>query len=188
LAGGEGSRLGGVDKGLALLRDRPLIEWVIERLPARARARIVIVANRNLERYSRFAPTLSDAQPGFHGPLAGIVAALTGSEFTWLHTVPVDCPHPPSGILDLLRSAASSCDHSALVAHDGERRQPLFALYHRDLAASAVAALAAGQGVSEWQDSVDAVEVDASRVCGSWLNLNTPEDFTMLAQSWRDHD
>ena len=76
LAGGEGRRMGGADKGLQLLDGRPLVHWVLDRLRPQV-GRVVISANRNLDRYREFGcPVLSDTLAGFAGPLAGLQAAM----------------------------------------------------------------------------------------------------------------
>lgn len=177
LAGGAATRLGGIDKGLALLQGRPLIEWVIDALPAECRQRLLIVANRNVEQYLAWAPTISDAQSGFAGPLAGIAAALAYCTTPWLLTLPVDCPRPPAGFAERLLHEAGGGNHLPVVARDNCRRQPLFALYPRELATSAKQALDIGLGVTRWQESIGARVIDLSDLCGEWTNLNTAEDF-----------
>ena len=72
LAGGAGSRVGGADKGLLPLGGRPLVEHVLERLRPQC-DRLLIVANRNLDDYARYAPVLHDDNEGHAGPLAGLV-------------------------------------------------------------------------------------------------------------------
>ena len=69
----------------------------------------------------------------------------------------------------------------AVVAHDGSRRQPLFALYRSSLATSAAKAVAAGSGVLRWQNSLNLHEVDLSGLKDAWWNLNTAEDLVLLA-------
>ena len=51
LAGGQGRRMGGADKGLVEYRGRPLIEWVLEVLTPQV-DELVISANRNLDTYA----------------------------------------------------------------------------------------------------------------------------------------
>ena len=76
LAGGRGTRLGGVDKGLVELHGRPLVEYVLERLRPQTGA-ILINANRHHERYAAYGvPVIPDLEGGFAGPLAGIAAGL----------------------------------------------------------------------------------------------------------------
>ena len=73
LAGGRGSRMGGVDKALLMLDGRPLIAQVIDRMGC-ARA---ISANGDPARFASFGlPVLPDPLPDFPGPLAGILAGL----------------------------------------------------------------------------------------------------------------
>lgn len=181
LAGGAATRLGGRDKGLEPLLGRPLIAWSLDAVSAMAPAAALIVANRHLDDYATFADTIRDAVPGHSGPLAGIAAALAVCETPWLLTLPVDCPDPPHDLAARLLASVveSSCD--AVVAHDGERRQPLFALYRRELAEAASAAAAKGQGPWGWQDAIGARELDFADRRAQFRNLNLPEDFAAYA-------
>ena len=181
LAGGESLRLGGNDKGLMRLRGKPLIEWVIATLADDKGSRIVVVANRNLAQYACHADVISDLQPGHRGPLAGIAAALSVCSTAWLYTVPVDCPTPPRGLREFLWREATESGVEAVVAHDGERRQPLFGLYRPCLAQSAIRAVAAGLGVSRWQDAMVARECVFPATEARWNNLNTATDFERFA-------
>ena len=177
LAGGAASRLGGLDKGFHPLKNRLLIEWVVEAIKQSSTGPILIVANRNVSSYAQFAPTLTDVGPGHAGPLAGVCAVLAACRTPWLFTVPVDCVRPPPGLLQELLESANRHGVRAVVAHDGHRRQPLFALYSCELASNCAAGLAAGQGVSRWQDSIGIVEVGLANPQSDWVNLNSPEDF-----------
>lgn len=50
LAGGQGSRMGGQDKGLLMMQSKPLYQHVLQRL--RPQVDIVLIsANRNIDRY-----------------------------------------------------------------------------------------------------------------------------------------
>jgi molybdopterin-guanine dinucleotide biosynthesis protein A len=188
LAGGEAKRLGGIDKGMAVLVGRPLIEWVIEALPESARHNLLIVANRNADFYARYGTVIGDATPGYCGPLAGVAAALKASTLPWLLSVPVDCPQPPAELLDVLWQQASRTRSTAVVARDAQRRQPLFALYSSSLANSATQAVSRGLGVAAWQDSIDVVEADFTASTAGWSNLNTPKDFHEFAEHFDSHE
>ena len=174
LAGGAGKRLGGRDKGLESLAGRPLIAYVIERIRPQVDD-LFIVANRHAEEYAAFAPVIADDAPGFLGPLAGIASALARCESPWLLTTSVDVPQPPLDLAPRLIDAIRQRDIS--VAHDGERRQPLFALYSTRLAHAAKDALDRNLAVWCWQDEHDAVEVDFAGDENAFCNLNTPDDF-----------
>jgi molybdopterin-guanine dinucleotide biosynthesis protein A len=181
LAGGAASRLQGRDKGLEPLLGRPLVEWVIEAVATAHAAHTLIVANRNPGSYARFAPVVADPLAGFRGPLAGVAAALAAAATPWLMTVPVDCPRPPADLAAHLYAAAQEHSADAVVAHDGARRQPLFAIYRRDLASSAAAAAERGWGVQQWQTSIGARELDFADRRAQFRNLNTPEEFAAYA-------
>jgi molybdopterin-guanine dinucleotide biosynthesis protein A len=183
LAGGEGRRLGGRDKGLELLAGKPLVEQVIASLRPQAH-KLLICINRNNAQYAAFAVICTDGAATFRGPLAGIAAALAACDTGWVLTVPVDCPQPPADLAQRLHAAAIAAHARAAVAHDGERRQPLFALYRRELADAAAQALARDLPVWRWQNECEVVEADFSDVRHGFLNLNTTEDF----QRWTERD
>jgi molybdenum cofactor guanylyltransferase len=174
LAGGAGRRLGGRDKGLELLGGRPLIAYVIDRIRPQVEV-VTILANRHAEKYAAFAPVVADDSPGFLGPLAGIATALAHCKTSWLLTASVDVPEPPRDLAMRLMDAIG--DGDIAVVHDGERRQPLFALYSSQLADAANDALERDLAVWRWQDEQRAVDVDFSRDRDAFGNLNTLEDF-----------
>jgi len=66
------------------------------------------------------------------------------------------------------------------------RGEPLFALYRRELAAEAAAALTRDEPVWRWQQQIGAVEVDFSDAPEGFVNLNTPEDFRRWEANHRD--
>lgn len=177
LAGGRAERLGGLDKGLHALAGRPLIEAALAAIREQHRGAVIIVANRNIDRYRHHAPTVSDRVRGFAGPLAGIAAALDVCTTPWLATLPVDCPEPPSDLIARLIAGMVAQRACIAVAHDGQRRQPLFALYVRDLASTASLAAADADGVWQWQDRHGAVEVDFADRREGFHNLNSVVDF-----------
>ncbi|MGH8623018.1 MAG: NTP transferase domain-containing protein, partial [Burkholderiales bacterium] len=77
LAGGLGRRMGGVDKGLKLLRGQAMVAWVIERFAPQV-DEVLINANQNLERYAAFGHrVIPDEIAGYAGPLAGLHRGLS---------------------------------------------------------------------------------------------------------------
>jgi molybdopterin-guanine dinucleotide biosynthesis protein A len=176
LAGGEGRRVDGRDKGLLPLAGKPLIAHVTAALTAQA-GRVLVCANRNANEYAGFGTVIGDALAGFHGPLAGIAAALSACRTPWLLTVPVDGPDLPLDLFVRLYATVARTAATAAVAHDGARRQPLFALYRTQLAASATAALHGDLPVWRWQDEVGAAQADFSDVPQAFANLNTLDEF-----------
>ena len=142
LAGGRGSRMGGVDKGLQPFKDQPLALHALQRLQLQV-GPCMLNANRHLDTYQSFGvPVHADVLPGYAGPLAGFLTGLTYCSTPWLLTVPCDSPCFP---LDLAQRMAEVAAHTQAtivlaagpqVGRDGAisvRPQPVFALLHRNL-------------------------------------------------------
>jgi molybdopterin-guanine dinucleotide biosynthesis protein A len=149
LAGGRGTRMGGVDKGLQLFHNRPLAEHALTRLAAQV-GPAMINANRNLDVYRSFGvPVWPDELPDFAGPLAGMLAGLSHCETPYLVTVPCDSPNFPADLV--ARLAAGLADNQGEIATaytreiDGLRAQPVFALIKTSLHDSLSAFIASGQ-------------------------------------------
>jgi molybdopterin-guanine dinucleotide biosynthesis protein A len=107
LAGGEGRRHGGADKGLVEWRGRPLVAHVIDRCQPQTEA-VIITANRNLERYRTLGyPVVRDAwgDTQFPGPLAGLVTLLQHCRTPLLQLVACDMPLLPTDLIPRLRTA-----------------------------------------------------------------------------------
>ena len=95
LAGGQGARIGGVDKGWLLLDERPLIQRVIERLLPQV-DEIIISCNRNLAAYQALGfPVVQDQCADYRGPLAGIVSAAPLCTQNLIQLLPCRPPNIP---------------------------------------------------------------------------------------------
>lgn len=179
LAGGQGRRMGGVDKGLQPLRGRPMVEWVIERLAPQV-SRIVINANQNLDAYRRFGHTVvSDEvrEDGGAGPLAGLHAGLGHCVEPLLVSVPCDSPFLPLDLVSRLRSALETHDKQLAVARTGTQVHPVFALMRREVREHLGEFLAdGGRKIDAWYDSLDVVEVDFEDEAKAFSNINTREE------------
>jgi molybdopterin-guanine dinucleotide biosynthesis protein A len=153
LAGGRGSRMGGVDKGLQVLEGKPLVQHAIERLAPQV-GPLLINANRHLETYAGFGlPVVADVEAdvaGFPGPLAGMLAALAHCTTPWLVSVPCDTPRFPLDLVARLAAAAEAADVEVVMplTHDeagAAQPQPVFCLLRRELHAPLAAFLASGR-------------------------------------------
>jgi molybdenum cofactor guanylyltransferase len=149
LAGGRGSRMGGVDKGLQLHRGRPLAALALERLRPQV-AKIMVNANRNLETYRTMSvPVWPDEVPDYPGPLAGMLAGLTHCDTPLLATVPCDTPNFPHDLVARLASGLEGADADIAVAYTraGEELfpQPVFCLMKTSLKDALAAFIAAGE-------------------------------------------
>ena len=175
LAGGQGRRMGGADKGLVEYRGRPLIEWVLEVLTPQV-DELVISANRNLDTYASYGhPVLPDTLPDFPGPLAGVLAAMQTGVADWLVVVPCDTPHLPADLASRLLSAAQHAKVPLAVAADKARIHHSCFIVRCDQQDNLVAYLARGErAVRHWQAGLasTAVQFDGA----GFVNFNQPQD------------
>ena len=149
LAGGRGSRMGGVDKGLQMYRGRPLAQHALERLRPQV-GPVMVNANRNQETYRALnVPIWPDEVSDFPGPLAGMLAGLAHCDTALLATVPCDTPNFPLDLVARLAHGLRSADADIAVAytHVGEElfAQPVFCLMKTSLRDALAAFVAAGE-------------------------------------------
>ncbi len=147
LAGGRGSRMGGVDKGLQNFRGMPLALQTLMRLQLQSLPpqEILINANRNLAAYESLgAGVWPDTLDGFAGPLAGFLTGLERCETPLLLTVPCDTPLFPLDLIERLHAALAEQNADLAMAAAREeggsvRPQPVFCLLRVELLDSLVA-------------------------------------------------
>jgi len=142
LAGGRGSRMGGIDKGLQAYHGVPLALHALLRLAPQV-GHAMINANRNLAAYeSMGVPVWTDALPDFAGPLAGFLAGLEHCETPYLATVPCDSPLFPDDLVARLAAALEAGDAELAMASTLENGvswvQPVFCLMKASLLESLV--------------------------------------------------
>lgn len=131
LAGGQATRMGGLDKGLVQLKSIALFEHVYRRLDKQV-CRISINANRNLSCYQRSGLVVfPDVIGNYAGPLAGMLSGLIQAQTEWVFFAPCDTPFIPTDIVAKLWQEKGNC--LAIYVNDGERAHPAIALLHRSL-------------------------------------------------------
>lgn len=173
LAGGAGTRLGGVDKGWVALQGRPLIEWTLDALRPQA-AELLISANRNRERYAALGATVvGDARPeAYDGPLAGLVELLSAARRDWLLCVPCDAVRLPVDLAVRLAECAAAERADIAVLADAHGIHPTFCYVRTALAADARHCFESGERAPrKWF----ARHRLARLIAPTPLNLNTPE-------------
>jgi molybdopterin-guanine dinucleotide biosynthesis protein A len=175
LAGGQGRRMGGVDKGLVLLRGKPMAQWVLERLAPQV-DEILINANQNLEAYAAFGHrVVPDAIGGFAGPLAGLHAGLTAARHPLVVTVPCDSPFLPLDLVARLGKALGANDLA--VAKTGDQPHPVFSLVRRSVLDHLAAFLSSGgRKIDAWYASLRLIEVPFDDEAEAFRNINTREE------------
>lgn len=195
LAGGRGSRMGGVDKGLQPFKGVPLAQYSLQRLRPQV-GPVLLNANRNLATYAAFGvPVHADEAIGdesFAGPLAGFLAGLQHCETPYLVTVPCDTPRFPH---DLVARLAARLEHDqadiAMAASpkpdrpDGRLEpQPVFCLMHTQLRDSLARFVGSGgRKVQDWTAQHSMVLVPFTEPqddAWAFFNANTIEELDLL--------
>ncbi|MDV6251017.1 molybdenum cofactor guanylyltransferase MobA [Vibrio sp. EA2] len=181
LAGGQASRMGGKDKGLIELNQKPLIKHVIERLSPQTPS-ILINANRNQQAYSQFGFVFSDQFKDYPGPMGGIHAGLVHAETDWVGFVPCDSPQINTDLVERFCQAVED-DTDILVAHDGDHQQPVFTMYHKRVLPKLTAFLERGdRKIILLYKECHTRYVDFSDSPNCFVNLNTPEELAQFGQ------
>ena len=175
LAGGRGRRMGGVDKGLQLLRGRPMVAWALERLAPQV-DEVIVNANQNLEAYARLGHrVVPDAIGGFAGPLAGLHAGLCVVSQPLAVTVPCDSPFLPLDLVARLRAALQA--HDLAVAKTGAQPHPVFSLVRRAVRGHLEKFLSGGgRKIDAWYATLKVVEVPFDDEAEAFRNINTREE------------
>lgn len=183
LAGGEGRRMGGIDKGLVLFRGKPLVEHVIERLAPQT-GKLLISANRSEQQYDNYGyPVIADTLPDFPGPLAGILTALERIDDELLLSVPCDTPQLPDDLVQRLVKALADSGADIAIPFDGERLHAAIMLMRRSVAPDLRTYLLSGERkVQLWLKRHHTVQVDFSDQPRAFANLNTLDELKHLEQ------
>jgi molybdopterin-guanine dinucleotide biosynthesis protein A len=187
LAGGRGSRMGGVDKGLQNHLGMPLAMHALLRLQPQVGA-MMINANRNLAAYeSMGVPVWPDASADYPGPLAGMLVGLERCETIYLATVPCDTPNFPLDLVDRLAGALQAEQAEIAMAATRENgqlmTQPVFCLLDTALLESLLKFLHGGERkIDRWTalHRCAIVEFDDAT---AFLNANTVDELQRLQRT-----
>lgn len=190
LAGGRSSRLDGVDKTALRYGDRTLLDHALTAvLDART---IAVVGPRELE--SRLGPAqwhshvvIATERPRFGGPASAVASgleALSSAPAEWTAVVAADQPSARNALAVLLTERRWHPLADALLAHDnGDRLQPLLAIYRTSALRNAIAAHGSVDGVSMraltselWVAAIPLGDV----LC---VDIDTPEDAGVTAST-----
>jgi len=177
LAGGKGSRMGGVDKGLQAFRGKRLVDHVYERFAPQVGG-IIINANQNHEEYKTFGVrVVSDAIGGYAGPLAGLHAGLSVSRRPFLATVPCDSPFLPADLIERLHKRIDESGAELAVAKTGDQPHPVFSLVRRGVLDHLADFLkSGGRKIDAWYATLNVVEVGFDDEPEAFSNINTREE------------
>ncbi len=184
LAGGRGSRMGSIDKGLQAFRGEPMVRHVMQRLAPQVQ-NLMISANQNLGTYASFGvPVWPDAMPNFAGPLAGLQTGLMRCTTQYLVTAPCDSPFLPDDFVACMRAALEAQNADLAIAMTGagaeQQAHPVFCLLKTSLLPHLTSYLHnGGRKMRAWYAPLKTAEVhfaDEAAFC----NINTLEELRKL--------
>ena len=179
LAGGQGRRMGGVDKGLQLLRGKPMAQHVIERFAPQV-DELLINANQNIEQYQGLGyRVIPDAIGGFVGPLAGLHRGLSEAAHPLVVTAPCDSPFLPLDLVAKLHAALAQQNAELAVARTGDQPHPVFCLCRKSVLGSLTAFLeSGGRKIDWWYAQLKVADVDFVDEA-AFRNINTREELSV---------
>ncbi|MBC7610061.1 MAG: molybdenum cofactor guanylyltransferase MobA [Polaromonas sp.] len=195
LAGGRGSRMGGVDKGLQNFNGVPLALHTLLRLGPQV-GDIMINANRNLAAYESFGAPVWPDNTGlgeYAGPLAGFMTGLERCETPYLLTVPCDTPLFPTNLVARMAEAFAreGADFAVAAAPEEDdqknisiRPQPVFCLMRCDMLESLMRfTKGGGRKIDAWTAQHKTVHVafdQAGDDAHAFYNANTLAELHQL--------
>jgi molybdopterin-guanine dinucleotide biosynthesis protein A len=193
LSGGQGTRMGGLDKGLENFLGCALVSHVLDRLSPQV-GKVMINANRNLPLYQALCEEVyPDPTAGHEGPLTGFWVGLKHAQTPFVLTVPCDCPMLPLNLAT--RLGQGLMQHHAQLAmvrapSAGKLKpQPVFALMRTEVRESLKHFMdQGGRKIQSWSHTLNCVFVDFDQASDDPLafsNLNTLEDLHSLERSRR---
>lgn len=187
LAGGQSRRMGGGDKTLIEIGDKPMLAQIIDRLKPQT-DNIVLNANGDPARFDQFGfPVVPDPVGEYAGPLAGILAGLTYArthlpDVTYIVSVAGDTPFFPEDLVSRMTAAIPKDASIIALASSQNKLHPVFGLWPVALAGHLHEWLSSGQNgkVLAFVDQHDSVEVTFDEATATGLdpffNTNRPED------------
>lgn len=134
LAGGLARRMGGGDKTMRAIAERPILDHVIERLAPQC-ASLILNANGDPSRFGLWGlPVVPDDVPDFAGPLAGVLAALDWTALhhpaiEWVVSVAADCPFLPRDLVARMQTDRAAMQAELAVAASGDQSHPVVGLW-----------------------------------------------------------
>jgi len=177
LAGGRGSRMGSVDKGLKLLRGKPMVQWVAERFAPQV-AEVLINANQNIDKYHILGfRVVPDVIGGFAGPLAGLHRGLSEASHDLVATAPCDSPFLPLDLIARLNAALEKAGAEIAVAKTGDQPHPVFCLCRKTALPGLTEFLdSGGRKIDAWYAKLSVIEVPFDDQPDAFSNINTEEE------------
>ena len=177
LAGGQGRRMGSIDKGLKMLRGKPMVQWVLERFSSQV-DEVLINANQNIDQYQLLGhQVVPDEISGYAGPLAGLHRGLSVATHDLIATVPCDSPFLPLDLIARLTVALHDQQADLAVVRTGDQPHPVFCLTRKSVLPGLTTFLQnGGRKIDAWYAALEVVEVRFDDEAEAFSNINTVEE------------
>jgi molybdopterin-guanine dinucleotide biosynthesis protein A len=147
LAGGQGKRMGGMNKALLTFGDETFIERQL-RVARLGSDEIIIVSNdreiNSLLQNESAVNVIPDLYIG-EGPLAGLHAGLAAASNSAIWLIGCDQPFLNAAAAQLLHNRMAGGNYQAALPLIGGRPQPLHAVYHKEVGVKLESLLKSGE-------------------------------------------
>ena len=134
LAGGQGARWGGRDKGLIAHQGSPLVAGILAPRP-QAAGEVLICCRGHPYFYQHFADRVLCESVADQGPCAGITALLSAAVYPTLMILPVDLIGAPAQVIATLETEWREDDTAIFLTDPEGRHSPCLRLHVDALAA-----------------------------------------------------
>lgn len=185
LAGGQGRRMGGVNKASQRIGNSSLIELTIKRIRPQVGS-ISISANEFADDLKKFGiPVFEDIRKGHLGPLSGIESVLSQVKHnSWFFVCPTDTPFLPTDLVSKLFSEIENTETLAAFPIHGGKKEPLHCLIHYSVLPLLTSFLNQDRrSVLGFLESIHAKEVEVTCSVHDFINLNTLEEIDYINKS-----
>ena len=187
LAGGFSRRFGS-DKGLVLLRDKPLVRHVIDKVSPAVDEILVVVSSK--EQKKNFEPVVGNGvkividKDDSQSPLVGAITGFESVKGEYSLLLPCDAPLVSTQIVQFLLDVCIN-RHAAIPRWPSGNIEPLQAVYHTKSAMTA-AKIALKQGHMTMRSMIEKLQglryistmllEQLEPGLGTFFNVNTPQD------------
>ena len=138
LTGGKSSRMGGGVKSLKKFNEITIFDRIYK-ITKQQIKNIIINTNSEENYFKKYnRPIIKDIITGYHGPLAGIHAALSWinnhlSDVKWLISIPGDTPFIPNNLINKLYLKAIENKKQIIIAKSNNNIHPVIGIWNVNL-------------------------------------------------------
>ncbi|MCB1644265.1 MAG: molybdenum cofactor guanylyltransferase [Pseudomonadales bacterium] len=179
LSGGQGSRLGGIDKGLMTVNGIAVVRR-LQKLFEPLCKEVMISANRHLQTYRLSGcQIITDEYRDYQGPVSGIAAIAPHIQTPYLLVCPCDLAGMVPAVYRKLISVYDG--ETAVMASTEKILQPLVFIASREDALSAAGWFEKGiRSARGWHEKLGTRSSDLGAYSHAFENINTAEKLKLL--------